>query len=157
MHAHCYKRMQHLQPIPVFLHETSGADRGLICGYEIERGASPREILADAMIAALERDDSITWLHFNLSDARARRWLLNAPFLPVPLREVLEEHDESRRIEAVGGGLLLVIGDFTYEDASDPSEVATLWCFAGPRLLITARLHPIKSADKLRLQLRSPR
>jgi len=60
--------------------------------------------------------------HFNLSDARARRWLLDAAFLPAALREVLQEHDENRRVESTDGGLLLVISDFTYEDDSDPSE-----------------------------------
>ena len=59
---------------------------------------------------------------------RARRWLLDAAFLPAALREVLQEHDENRRVEWTDGGLLLVISDFTYEDESDPSEVATLWC-----------------------------
>jgi len=50
--------------------------------------------------------------------------------------------------------MLLVFSDFAF-DRSDPSEVAPLWCFAGPQLLITARLHPLRSADELRLQLRN--
>jgi zinc transporter len=76
--------------------------------------------------------------------------LLDAVFLPAALREVLQEHDENRHVESTDGGLLLVISDFTYEDESDPWEVAALWCYAGPRLLITARLHALKSSDELR-------
>jgi zinc transporter len=147
--------MPQLQPMPLFLNETAGADRGLICGYQLQASGPAREVTADGIVQALAQPEQVTWLHFNLSDARARRWLLGAAFVPTALREVLQEHDENRHVESTDGGLLLVISDFTYEDDSEPSEVATLWCYAGPRLLITARLHAIKSADELRLRMRS--
>lgn len=147
--------MPQLQPMPLFLNEAAGADRGLICGYQLQSSGPAREVTADGIVQALAQPDAVTWLHFNLSDARARRWLLDAAFVPTALREVLQEHDENRRVESTDGGLLLVISDFTYEDDSDPSEVAPLWSYAGPRLLITARLHALKSADELRLRMRS--
>jgi Mg2+ and Co2+ transporter CorA len=81
---------------------------------------------ADGIAEALAQADHVTWLHFNLSDQRARRWLLDAAFVTPALREVLQEHDENRRVEWTDGGLLMVISDFTYEDESDPSEVAPL-------------------------------
>jgi zinc transporter len=108
---------------------------------------------AESIVTSLQREDVVTWLHFNLSDARARRWLLQAQFLPQPLRGVLERYDENRCIELTEDELLLVIGDVTFEDDSDPSEVATLWCFAAPHRSITARFHPLKSPDELRARL----
>jgi zinc transporter len=36
-----------------------------------------------------------------LSDTRARRWLLDAAFLPTALHEVLQEHDENRHVESI--------------------------------------------------------
>jgi zinc transporter len=146
--------MSQLQPLPVFINEAAGADRGLICGYQLFATGKPREISADSIGESLARHDVVTWLHFNLSDARARRWLLDAHFLPAPMREVLQEHDENRRIEIAETGLLLVIGDFAF-DRADPSEVATLWCFADANVVITARLHPVRTADELRLQVRN--
>jgi len=146
--------MAQLQPMPVFLNEPGGADRGLICGYELTPGAVPAEISADGIVPALARSEGVTWLHFNLSDARARRWLLEASFVPDALREVLQEHDGNRRVEFVDRGLLLVISDFTYEESAEPGEMVPLWCFAAPRMLLTARLHPVKSADDLRLHMR---
>ncbi len=147
--------MPQLQPMPLFLNESVGADRGLICGYQLQEQGPAREVTADGIVQALAQPDKVTWLHFNLSDARARRWLLDAAFLPSALREVLQEHDENRHVESTDGGLLLVISDFTYEDESDPSEVAALWCYAGPHLLITARLHALKSSDELRQRMRT--
>jgi zinc transporter len=146
--------MSQLQPLPTFINESAGADRGLICGYQLAATKKPREITADSIGESLARHDVVTWLHFNLSDARARRWLLEAQFLSSALRDVLQEHDENRRIEFADGGLLLVINDFAF-DRSDPSEVAALWCFAAANVLITARVHPLQSADELRLQLRN--
>ncbi|WP_129649353.1 CorA family divalent cation transporter [Peristeroidobacter agariperforans] len=148
------------KPMPAVLSESLGADRGLICGYRLRPNAAPQEIpteeVASALVQAQAGSDAVVWLHFNLSDARARRWLLDATFLPEALRELWREHDGNRRVELVDdGGLLLVVNDFSYDDASDPSEVAPLWCFASQQLLITARLHPLRSADELRLQMRS--
>lgn len=145
--------------MPSILSESLGADRGLICGYKLRADAAPQEIPAEEIVPALVQiettADAVIWLHFNLSDARARRWLLDATFLPESLRELWREHDGNRRVEIVDDGLLLVVSDFAYDDATDPSEVAPLWCFAGKQLLVTARVHPIKSADELRLQMRS--
>lgn len=147
------------KPMPAVLSESLGADRGLICGFRLRPNAAPQEIPPEEVASALGQaqagSDAVIWLHFNLSDARARRWLLEATFLPESLRELWREHDGNRRVEMVDDGLLLVVADFTYDDASDPSEVAPLWCFASSHLLITARLHPLKSADELRLQMRS--
>ena len=147
--------MASLQSSPAFINEAAGADRGLICGFQLAPGERPREIAVDAMVESLARRDVVTWLHFNLSEARARRWLLESEFLPLAMRELLQEHDENRRIELVDGGLLLVMSDFTFEEASDPSEVAPLWCYASPTALITARMHPLKGVDDLRLSMRS--
>src|SRR5262245_39813388 len=146
--------MSQLQPMPLFINETAGADRGLICGYQLQSQGSAREVGADGIVQAIAQTDKVTWLHFNLSDARARRWLLDAAFVPTALREVLQEHDENRRIEVTDGGLLLVVSDFTYEDESDPSEVAKLWCYADHHLMITARVHALKSSDELRQRAR---
>jgi zinc transporter len=140
---------------PLFLSGTPTADQGLICGFEITAGTTVDRLFVDEIDAALEKPEGVVWLHFNLSDARARRWLVeDATFVPESLREVLNEHDGHRRIESVDEGLLLVISDFTFEADSDPAEVGALWCFARSRLLITARHHPLKSVDQLREQVR---
>jgi zinc transporter len=147
--------MPQLQPMPLFLSEAAGADRGLICGYQLQPHGPAREVTADGIVQALAQHDQVTWLHFNLSDQRARRWLLGAPFVPEALREVLQEHDENRRVEWVDGGLLMVISDFTYEDESDPWEVTPIWCYAARHVLITGRVHALKSTDELRQRMRT--
>jgi zinc transporter len=129
------------------------AERGLICAFRSDAHGSV-EITESDIAGALQDPQAVTWLHFKLSDARARRWLLESELVPASLREILQEHDENRRVEAAGGGVLMVLSDFSYDTEADPSEVATLWCHASSRLFITVRLHPLKSPDVLRSRLR---
>ena len=105
--------MSEVQPIPLYLSESAAADRGLICGFQLRDNAPPREVAPDSIQAALQDPEAVTWLHFNLSDARARRWLLGVDYVPPALREVLQEYDGNRRVEATDEGVLLVVSDFT--------------------------------------------
>jgi zinc transporter len=133
--------------------DVSGAELGLICGYQIFSERRPREVFVGDVADALDARDSVTWLHFNLSDLRVRRWLTSLTLLPEPFREAVEELAEDRRIDAVENGVLLVISDFVYED-SDPADVSSLWCYADRYRLITARLHALRSSDAFRHRVR---
>lgn len=132
----------------------AAAEQGLICAYRLPLGKAPVELTAETLASPSGAASDVLWLHFNLGDARARRWLLQAEFVPTELRDVLHDLSTDRRIEPAGRGVLLVVSDFSYEHDSDPSETAPLWCYADAQLLITARLHPLKSSDELRLSMR---
>src|SRR5688572_9276023 len=135
----------------VLMSQTASIDAGLICGYEISRAAgSNRMVGVTSIDQAPSHDDAITWLHFNLSNARARQTLSRGGFLPADVQEVFCDHDERRRVEAWDGGLLVVISDLTFEPDSDPADVAPLWCYLTERAFITGRTHPLKTADELR-------
>lgn len=134
--------------------DASGAELGLICGYQLFEDRKPQQIPVHSLADALQETSAVTWLHFNLSDARVRRWLVGSEMLPKGFRETLHELDENRRIDSVDDGLILVISDFAYED-SDPAEVNSLWCYASSQRLITARLHALRSSDELRQRLRN--
>jgi len=47
-----------------FINEVAGADRGLICAYQLSATKKPREISADSIVESLARHDVVTWLHF---------------------------------------------------------------------------------------------
>jgi zinc transporter len=131
----------------------SQAELGLICGYRVFQDQRPEEVTFDRAEYALQSSDAVTWLHFNLSDARIRRWLTSTGLLPDLFKEAMKDLDGNRRIEQTDDGILLVISDFAFEDA-DPADVNSLWCYAGPHLLITARLHALRSPDVFRQRLR---
>jgi zinc transporter len=130
------------------------SDVGLLYGLCIAQGKVEEVELSD-LDDALARSQGVCWLHFNLSNARAREFLAHAMFVPDEVREVFRDHDVRRRVELIGPGILAVISDLTFEPDSDPAEVAPLWCYVSDQLFITARMHPLKTTDQLRAAVRS--
>jgi len=134
--------------------EVSLTDTALICGFEIRADGVVRELRTADIGAALHSDDGVTWLHFSLANARAVSFLAHSPRVPACLRALLEVRDSRPRVEIAEGGLLFVMTDLSFEHSRETSEVAALWAHATPRLVISARSHPLRSTDLLRQRLR---
>jgi zinc transporter len=130
-------------------------DDGLIGAFEFAGDGSNREIRASEIATALSNPSSTTWLHVNAAHAGTLRCLTRLEWIPETLRVALERHDDRCRIEPAGDGLFVVVNDLTFEHDSDPSEVSTLWGYATQRVLITARKHPLRTADELRAAVRA--
>jgi zinc transporter len=133
-----------------------GSDKdGLICGYLFEAGARGAPIDLDGALQWLNArdlpaDGSFAWLHFNLSDAAAQTWIRAHLDVVPEFFEALHAGSRSTRIEDAGDALVAVVNDVAFEFAFDPSEIASLWVNVGPRIAISARIHPLRSIDRLR-------
>ena len=46
--------------------------------------------------------------------------------------------------------LVAVVNDVHYDFAFEPTDISTLWLSVGPRLVVSARLQPLRSIDRLR-------
>jgi zinc transporter len=131
------------------------APNGLLCGYLFERGAPGRAVDLAGAVAWLNEarppaPGEFVWLHFNLTDAGAEPWIgANLPVVP-EFFEALHEGSRSTRIEHADDTLVAVVNDVAFEFSFDPSEIETLWVNAGPRIAVTARVHPLRSIDRLR-------
>jgi len=142
-----------------------GSDQhGLVCGYVFEPGQAGRPIaLADAaawLAGPSEPADpgqatpGFVWLHFNLTDATAEKWMRAQ--LPLPeayfdnLPSASSDGPRSTRLENIDDNLVAVVNDVAYEFAFEPSEIATLWVNVHARAMVSARLHPLRSIDRLR-------
>lgn len=130
-----------------------GSDQhGLICGYLFVPAAAGVPMGLDAALAWLrdEAAEGFVWLHFNLADASAERWIgANLPVVP-EFFEALTQGSRSTRIEDAQDSLVAVLNDVSYEFAFDPSEIETLWLNVGPRIAVSARRHALRSIDRLR-------
>ena len=133
-----------------------GSDpNGLICGYRFSGGGAGVEIGLDGALAWL-RDEQpapsgdFVWLHFNLTDAAAERWIAQHLDVAPEFFEALHEGSRSTRIEDAHDTLVAVVNDVAFEFSFDPSEIATLWINVGPRMAVTARVRPLRSIDHLR-------
>jgi zinc transporter len=139
---------------------TYGADEdGLICGFQFQPGGSGHPIgLAQAAQAlqagGSDASEGFLWLHFNLSNVAAERWIRAHLDLPAEFFEALQQGSRSTRIEDASDQLIAVVNDVAYEFSFDPSDIATLWACVNARLVVSARRHPLRSIDRLRQAVR---
>ena len=142
--------------------EHYGSDpQGLICGFDFRPGRSANSIRLEEARTFLKplaqpgiEPEGFVWLHFNLNDASVRRTMTEVLGASQDFLEALDQGSKSTRIENTTDALVAVVNDVAYEFAFDPSEIATLWIQVQPRLLITARTHPLRAVDRLRQSVR---
>jgi zinc transporter len=124
---------------------------GLICGYVFAGAEGGRAIELDEALQWLQAEHGgFLWLHFNLADASAERWIQANLSPPSEFFEALHAGSRSTRIEQAQDSLIAVVNDVAYEFSFDPSEIKTLWLAVDPRVAISARVHPLRSIDRLR-------
>lgn len=128
-----------------------GPEDGLLYGYLLRPGVLAQRIGLDEVEPALAAGDGTVWLHFNLSNVRARRWLAQSVHISDEMKTALDERDERPRIDRIDDGLFAVISDFDYEEPDELALLRTLWIHAAPRLMVSARAHAVRSTDSLRV------
>ncbi|MFZ6768909.1 transporter [Undibacterium sp. Di26W] len=133
-----------------------GSDQsGLICGYIFARDQPGKPMQTKDAVEWLQsrhsaRDDSFIWLHFNLSNVAAEKWLHEYADLPEEFYETLHEGSRSTRIEHADHSLIAVVNDVLHDFAFEASDIATLWLNVTGTLMISARRKPLQSVDRLR-------
>lgn len=124
---------------------------GLICGFRL-RATEPAEALNANASEWLSGGDPI-WLHFNLADTRAQRWIAECPSLAPAARERLLSDDRHVGLHAVNSGIAGALSDVHFEFETDPEQVGELRVYVDEERIITGRLHPLKIVDQLRREL----
>ena len=132
---------------------TYGADTsGLICGFLFEADGQGASVDAVQALRWLNQNPSngFVWLHFNLAHSAAEKWMRENVTLSDQFYESLRDGSRSTRVERDDDMLVAVVNDVHYDFAFEPSDISTLWLSVGPRLVVTARLQPLRSIDRLR-------
>jgi len=134
--------------------ETYGADlHGLICGFVFGPNGVGQPLEADQAVqglAAAEGQDGFVWLHFNLAQVSTEKWMRQHLDLSHVFYETLREASRSTRVELDDGTLVAVVNDVHYDFSFEPSDISTLWISVSEKLIVTARLQPLRSVDRLR-------
>ena len=127
---------------------------GLIWGFDCRNdGATP---VRDAeLVDTADSPDAFRWLHLNLADQRSRRWLTEVAALPAGMAEMILSRDEHPRYLIDGSRVCGVLADLRQEFQGDESDVGAIRFVLAPRLMITARQHPVRCADVIRERLQS--
>ncbi|HEX4376863.1 MAG TPA: transporter [Steroidobacteraceae bacterium] len=139
-------------PAPVY-----GSDQdGLVWGYVFLPSEPPRPVECPSARQYLDEfaedsgRDGFVWLHFSLSNAASERWLRTALTLPDSFYDALHGNTGSTRLEIDDGRLIAVIHDVLVDNVFDASKVSTVTLCLSRRLVVSARLKPLRSVDQLR-------
>ena len=121
---------------------------GLVCAFELAPLA-PRgcDVLASSPA------DRPLWIHLNLADTRAQRWLEQRAQLPAPAAAFMVSPDPRIHAQLMPHALVAVLGDLHHDFRGDPENFGVLRVYLDGQRIITARRHPLKSSDLLRRQL----
>jgi zinc transporter len=128
--------------------------RGLISAF-LFRPGEPQVHIGWAEIARLPEISrgGLAWLHFNLTDVRAREWITRCRFLPPEAAEIVLAADSRIRLERIGEGIAGVLGDLHHDFDADPESIGLIRLYADDGLLITGRRHPLRAIDRLRREM----
>lgn len=136
--------------------ETYGSDSaGLICCYLFGEPSGCRQLTsAEAEIWLQQKTEpsssTFVWLHFNLANSSAEKWLTRHLTLSPMFFDALHEGTRSTRIEYVDDSLIAVINDVLFDFSFDASETSTLYLSVSPNMLVSARSKPLRSIDHVR-------
>lgn len=131
-----------------------GSDRnGMICGYVFRPGERASAINSDDIaqeLGSTRSDGTFFWLHFSLANSSTERWLRSFGGLPNAFYEGLRAHSNATRVEQDGDALVAVINDVLFDFHYESSAVSTTTLAVRPGVMISARLKPLRSIDRLR-------
>ena len=125
---------------------------GLVWGFDFTAEAAIA-VTEEALFTERPRACGFRWLHFDLADQRTQRWFEAEAPVPVGVRALFGSPDDQQRHLFEEGVLALVLHDLEYEFYSSDNAVGGLRVALGPDLMITARRHPVRSAELARQRL----
>ncbi|MCB1955476.1 MAG: transporter [Rhodocyclaceae bacterium] len=138
-------------------HEASyGSDaHGLVWAYAFLPGARATRIDLAAIpqwadLCGDAPDAPFYWLHFAWANVASETWMREHLRLPTAFYDTARHGAASTRLEQEGDALLAVLHDILFDFSFDSSAVSTVHLCILPRLLVSARVKPLRSIDRLR-------
>lgn len=137
-----------------------GSDtHGLVWGYRFAPDQAPVSIGCDAALQWLEAphpdSSEFIWLHLSLSNVAAERWMRESLELSEAFYDSLRETSGSTRLELEGDALIASIHDALFNTTFDSANISTVSIWMEPRLVVSARLRPLRSVDRLRAAVKA--
>jgi zinc transporter len=125
---------------------------GFVWAYRFRPGAGKAERLSDETPRAGFFDgDAFVWLHLNLVDARVAAFLEEVPGLNDSVRTALITHETHATITVDEQMLFGTLVDFQREFDQETSDIGWLHFVLTDRFLITTRLQPLRSVERVRM------
>ncbi|SFB06885.1 zinc transporter [Rhizobium sp. NFR07] len=125
---------------------------GLVWAYRFDGPTrSCARLPLETTVNDLNVEEGFLWLHLNLADSRVPAFLESLPDLTPPALSALTTRDTHAAVildEQLIYGTLI---DFQKEFASETRDIGWLHFFVSERIIITTRLQPLRSIDRLKV------
>jgi len=125
----------------------------MICGYVFRPGEPARPITPDEATRALRSDRAqgeFFWLHFSLANSATERWFRALDNLPKTFLAGLRARSNATRVEQDDDALVALINDVLFDFTYESSAVSTATLVVRPEFMISTRMRPLTSIDRLR-------
>ena len=126
---------------------------GLVAAFRFAADGSAQELTVDKPIE--NEADGWLWLHFNLTDVRACRFLRADPTFPTAARDILIASDEHQQLNASSDCLYGVLPDLVCELDSITEEIGFLHFAMTERLIVSGRRRALSAVQVMRSALRN--
>jgi len=123
---------------------------GLVWGYRFDSHGRASQLTALREADLGELDTGFVWLHFNLSDARACRWIAAAKAMPESARSFLLDKDQHPQLRLEGEFISAVVSDIELDFEQPTDRLGRVMVVLGPRLLISGRRAPLHGLQAAR-------
>lgn len=104
----------------------------------------------DVTFSELQTETGFFWLHLNLADSRVAGFLETLHGLDESMKASLTTHETHPSIVVDDGALHGTLVDFQREFDQETRDIGWLHFALGERFIITTRLQPLRSVDRLR-------
>lgn len=142
-------------PAPPEKEKDQSALIGLVWAFQFATDGSATPIPAERVEAVLAAPSGWVWLHFALTDARARRWISERAPISEHAREALAGADDHLHLDIVGAEIIGTIPDLHRDLAEASDEIARLRFVMTDRMLISARRTPLHAVEVTRRAVES--
>jgi zinc transporter len=124
---------------------------GLVWAYHFRPGVAPCQRLpTDVTTAGLSNEEGFFWLHLNLADTRVVAFLDTLSGLEEPMRAALTTHEPHPSLTVDEKAIYGTLVDFQREFDQETNNLGWLHFAVSDRFIITTRLQPLRSVDRLR-------
>ena len=127
---------------------------GFVWAQHFEPGAqSSRRVPSDASVQQVLELDGFVWLHLGLSDARVPALLESLPGLSPEAIQALTSRDPHAALSVSRTLVCGTLVDFQRGFDEMTSEIGWLHFAVTDRMIVTTRLHPLRSVDRARAMI----
>lgn len=116
-------------------------------------GKGGRRVLDAAGVADWTPDEGLLWVHLDVNDATARRWLEEDSGLPDTVVESLLAAETRPRSQINDAGSLVVLRGVNTNPGNDPEDMVSVRIWLEPKRIISTRRRRLLSVQDVRAAL----